>query len=102
MRIRPFLIILAGLLGVVVLLVVAFQPRKQTRPHEPSPGDGHVSTANAWERAFKWQATNKSLHQLSSDNPEFQAWGRDFMLKAVNDHLAKVPLFGLTNLSLSY
>src|SRR3954452_24323656 len=52
----------------------------------------------AYMRAF--QATNAVLRTLSTNNVAFQDWGKGFMLRVCNDHLSKVPLFGLKRGSL--
>ena len=51
--------------------------------------------SSQWARMRALQETNATLLQLSTNNPAFQQWGKAFMLKTANDHLAKVPLFGL-------
>src|SRR5438034_5334580 len=50
--------------------------------------DAAQAVLNSWR-------TNAVLERLSTNNAAFQAWGKQFMLRVANDHLSKVPLFGL-------
>jgi hypothetical protein len=93
----------------LLLLIGLWLLRFRTHEVQPKRGSSPVpdvvrqpsSNTNPWEIAFRKQSTNALLRALSTNNVAFQEWGTNFILAAVNEHLSKVPLFGLQKKSLS-
>ena len=53
------------------------------------------SEGDATPPALLYRITNATLAHMSTNNEVFQEWGSNFMLRAANDFLSKVPLYGL-------
>ena len=93
----------AAVLGLVILLLWVnrgHDPGKSSREKEvgvqpQTPSSLTEEESSKWARMRALEETNAALLQLSTNNAAFQQWGKAFMLKTANDHLSKVPLFGL-------
>src|SRR5205814_1538837 len=98
------LLAVAALLLLLTLLPLVYvgrthRPRPSTQQTPKTllagPTALEVARSNAAPLILNFWATNAVLARLSSNNAAFQEWGRAFILRVANDHLSKVPLFGL-------
>jgi hypothetical protein len=87
---RKLILLAAVAVGAVVLVVLLRTGRtgRLDVSREAEHSDEAQLFLNYWR-------TNPVLERLSATNAAFQAWGKVFMLQLANDHLSKVPLYGL-------